>query len=77
MSLPVPSLPSSDARWVALTVTRLLTEFDGDVEAVRATVHGCRRDLAGVPKGALPELVERLARQRMIDTRQPRLHRSR
>jgi hypothetical protein len=65
---PVPTPPSSDALWVELTVTRLVTEFDREVEAVRATVCGCRHDLRGTPTGALPELVERLARQRIIDS---------
>ena len=45
-----------------------LAELNTDVGSVRATVRGCRRDLGGVPSGALPELVERLARQRIIDS---------
>ena len=32
-----------------------------------ATVHTAEHDLAGAPTAALPELVERLARQRLID----------
>ena len=64
---PRPSLPP-DARWVEMTVTRLVAELDRDVDVVRATVRGCRRDLGGAPSGALSELVERLARQRIIDS---------
>ena len=66
--VPVPSPPLSDARWAERTVTRLVAELNTDVGSVRATVRGCRRDLGGVPSGALPELVERLARQRIIDS---------
>ena len=66
--VPVPSPSLSDARWAERTVTRLVAELNTDVGSVRATVRGCRRDLGGVPSGALPELVERLARQRIIDS---------
>jgi hypothetical protein len=69
--VPVPSPPSSDARWAELTVTRLVAELHRDVDVVRATVRGCRRELGGAPSGALPELVERLARQRIIDSLTP------
>jgi len=34
---------------------------------IAAVVRQCRDDLAGSPPGALPELVERLARQRLTD----------
>jgi hypothetical protein len=64
---PVTSSPPSEARWVELTVARIAAEFDRDSAGVRAMVRGCRRDLVGAPVGALPELVERLARQRIMD----------
>lgn len=35
-------------------------------------VHQCRADLAGIPEPALPELLERLARQRLTDQRDAR-----
>ena len=35
---------------------------------VAGLVRQCRADLAGSPAGAMPELVERLARQRLIDS---------
>jgi len=34
---------------------------------IAAVVRQCRDDLAGSPPGALPELVQRLARQRLSD----------
>lgn len=53
-----------------LTERRLVHEFDGRVErsAIGRVLHGCRRDLqeASVPTPALAELVERLARQRLL-----------
>jgi hypothetical protein len=66
--VPVPTPPLPDTRWAERTVSRLVSELNSDVESVRATVRGCRRDLGGVPSGALPELVERLARQRIIES---------
>ncbi|CAA9450124.1 MAG: hypothetical protein AVDCRST_MAG66-4794, partial [uncultured Pseudonocardia sp.] len=47
---------------------RLQIEFDGRVapRTVRRTVQRSRRDLIGAPEGALPELVERLARARLL-----------
>ncbi|GAA4880412.1 hypothetical protein [Actinomycetospora straminea] len=48
------------------TITRLAAEFSGrPVAVVSATVLRCRRELDAVPPGALPELLERLARQRL------------
>ncbi|QJY48979.1 hypothetical protein [Pseudonocardia broussonetiae] len=59
-------LPDS-AGPVTGAVRRLADEFDGRVHprTLRRTVQRARRDLAGVPEGALPELVERLARERL------------
>jgi hypothetical protein len=46
---------------------RLLAEFDGELDSavVAAVVLDCRAELAAVPAGALPELLERLARERL------------
>lgn len=51
------------------TVDRLCTEFEPRFarEFVVHTVGGCIDDLAGTPRGAIPELSERLARQRLLD----------
>jgi hypothetical protein len=50
---------------------RLFTEFGAELpmQLIAATVRQCRRDLDGdgAPHPALPELVERLARQRLVD----------
>ena len=51
------------------TVQRLRAEFADvlDPPAILRAVQTCHRDLAGAPHGALPELVERLARQDLTD----------
>lgn len=48
-------------------VARLAEEFEAQVgpQAIVRVVRDCRRDLGGSPMGALPELVERLARHRL------------
>jgi hypothetical protein len=52
---------------VDLAVRRLSDEFRDRLGAqyVRRIVQLAREDLSGVPVGAVPELVERLARQRL------------
>ena len=52
---------------VTAAVGRLATEFSGRVgpHLVVQVVRTCRRELGGSPVGALPELVERLARYRL------------
>ena len=52
---------------VDLAVRRLSDEFRDRLGAqyVRRIVQLARADLSGVPVGAVPELVERLARQRL------------
>jgi hypothetical protein len=52
---------------VADVTERLLAEFgtERDLAAIAAVVLGCRAELAAVSSGALPELLERLARQRL------------
>ena len=58
------SLPDDS---VDLAVRRLSDEFRDRLGAqyVRRIVQLARADLSGVPAGAVPELVERLARQRL------------
>jgi hypothetical protein len=50
-------------------VERLLDDYHDrlSLHEITAVVAGCRRDLAGAPKGALAELIERLARQRISE----------
>lgn len=50
---------------------RLLCEFDGQVDrpTVTRTVQDCINDLTALPGLALPELVERSARQRLATLR--------
>jgi hypothetical protein len=56
------------AHATAAAVARLSAEFPARrVAVVSRTVDECRRDLDGAPPGALPELLERLARQRLQD----------
>ncbi|WP_227979440.1 three-helix bundle dimerization domain-containing protein [Nocardia spumae] len=52
------------------TVHRLAAEFDGRQprRCVEMAVASALRDLRGSPAPALPELVERLARQRLTDS---------
>ena len=52
---------------VDLAVSRLADEFRDRLGAqyVRRIVQLARADLSGVPVGAVPELVERLARHRL------------
>jgi hypothetical protein len=49
-------------------VERLRAEFEPEIngEAVIDLVKQCHRELQGIPAPALPELVERLARQRLL-----------
>ncbi len=55
---------------VADVIQRLMAEFEHrlDLDDISRVVFACRRDLAGSPSSALPELVERLAHQRLLDT---------
>ncbi|MGY1593001.1 three-helix bundle dimerization domain-containing protein [Geodermatophilus sp. SYSU D00708] len=49
-------------------VARLADEFQTRLrpQVIGTVVRNCRRDLSGVPATALPELVERLARERLL-----------
>jgi hypothetical protein len=62
---PTADEPADEA--VAAAVGRLSGEFSGRVrpQLVVRVVRDCRRELGGSPVGALPELVERLARYRL------------
>jgi hypothetical protein len=57
-------------RSVDLAVARLAEEFADQVgpQVIVKVVTDCRRDLGGSPVGALPELVERLARIRLSES---------
>jgi hypothetical protein len=68
---PVASLladPPVD-RSVDQAVARLAAEFSDRLrpQLIVRVVRDCRRDLGGSPVGALPELVERLARIRLSE----------
>lgn len=58
---------------IAAAVSRLAEEFADDLQppVVRRVVLGSRRDLSGCPVTALPELVERLARERLLQSVSP------
>jgi hypothetical protein len=57
--------PVSDAS-VRSALTRLTAEFpELGRGSIGLVVRTCREELRGSPDGALPELVERLARQRL------------
>jgi hypothetical protein len=58
--------PTADVS-VASAVARLTAEF-GDRQQIVRVVRESRRDLGGSPVGALPELVERLARIRLLSS---------
>ena len=62
MVAPPASDPSVDQ-----AVARLAEEFSDRLrpQLIVRVVSDCRRDLGGSPVGALPELVERLARHRL------------
>lgn len=61
--------PQDPAPLLHEVVLRLRAEFgDAHPDALLSAVVGqCRADLQGSPPGAMPELVERLARQRLLD----------
>jgi hypothetical protein len=51
-------------------VARLAAEFSDRLrpQLIVRVVRNCRRDLGGSPVGAMPELVERLARHRLSES---------
>ncbi len=64
---PAPAVELSVDASVDLAVARLAAEFADRLQPqlIQRVVRNCRRDLGGSPVGALPELVERLARHRL------------
>lgn len=68
MTDPAQEPPDREQAQVAGVTRRLAAEFvEADNAAIGRIVLECHRDLRGVPAGALPELVERLARQRLLE----------
>jgi hypothetical protein len=64
--MPTATAPIADESVVS-AIARLTAELGGRTPTpIEPVVAACRRDLAGAPPGALPELVERLARQRLL-----------
>jgi hypothetical protein len=61
--------PSIDTS-VDSAVARLADEFSDRLrpQLIVRVVRDCRRDLGGSPVGAMPELVERLARYRLQES---------
>lgn len=61
--------PHSEVSLADIT-ERLMVEFDGrtSVSRIAQVVLGCRHDLRGSPVLVLPELIERSARQRLLNT---------
>jgi hypothetical protein len=57
--------PASTDPSVRSAVLRLSREFPELGPSIALVVRTCREELRGSPAGALPELVERLARQRL------------
>lgn len=57
------------------SIDRLVAEFADRLSrsTVSAVMRGCVEDLSGIPAPAMPELSERLARQRLIDYLDPEL----
>jgi hypothetical protein len=66
---PGAAYPTAESPPLTHVVERLLADFDSQLAPplVSAIVQRCRAELDIVPRAALPELVERLARQRLHD----------
>jgi hypothetical protein len=63
-----PNMTTATRPALAEITKRLCAEFHTrSREDISAAVHEADNDLASAPTGALPELVERLARQRLTD----------
>lgn len=64
--MPLTALATVRDPSVRGAVLRLTDEFpDVGARSIVVVVNTCREELRGSPDGALPELVERLARQRL------------
>lgn len=70
MTVTADGAPGGTARdTVADVVERLMPETEGRLElgVISQVALGCRTDLDCSPVSSLPELIERLARQRLLD----------
>jgi hypothetical protein len=67
-SLGAPSQGALEVT-VADITERLMAEFEDrlTLDVICQVVQGCRADLSCSPPAALPELIDRLARQRLLD----------
>ena len=67
---PASALDSSNDTSVCSAVARLAEEFSDQLrpQLIVRVVRESRRDLGGSPVGAMPELVERLARHRLQES---------
>ena len=63
MVMAAPSAPTDHS--VRSAILRLSREFPELGPSISLVVRTCREELRGAPADALPELVERLARQRL------------
>ena len=63
MVLAAPPTPIDQS--VRSAILRLSREFPELGTSISVVVRTCREELRGSPESALPELVERLARQRL------------
>jgi hypothetical protein len=63
MVLAAPPTPTDKS--VRSAILRLSREFPELGPSISVVVRTCREELRGSPESALPELVERLARQRL------------
>jgi len=64
--MPLTALATVHDPSVRGAVLRLADEFPNvGTRSIVVVVNTCREELRGSPDGALPELVERLARQRL------------
>ena len=63
MVMAAPSAPTDHS--VRSAILRLSREFPELGPSISVVVRTCREELRGAPADALPELVERLARQRL------------
>lgn len=61
--------PRTAGDTVADVIERLMAEFEDrlELDVISRVVLGCRADLNCSPAAALPELMERLARQRLAE----------
>lgn len=66
---PEPTPTPTGEGSIADTTERLFSAFDAQIglATIADVVHQCRRELDIVSGPALPELLERLARQRLTD----------